>query len=144
MQVAAGNYAIQANPEEFELLDACTDRGTHYDHYCLLRDSSKVKVIETAKKNRRVGILRLFLMDSKSLERGLNLCNNCQPDYVEILPGIACSILPYLRTRTTSKLMCGGLIKNADELKACFDAGACAVTVSRMETIRQYREKYDS
>lgn len=106
--------------------------------------SSKVKVIETAKKNRRVGILRLFLMDSKSLERGLNLCNNCQPDYVEILPGIACSILPYLRTRTTSKLMCGGLIKNADELKACFDAGACAVTVSRMETIRQYREKYDS
>lgn len=36
---------IQASPEEFELLDACTDRGTHYDHYCLLRDSSKVKVV---------------------------------------------------------------------------------------------------
>ena len=106
--------------------------------------SSKVKVIETAKKNRKVGILRLFLMDSKSLERGLSLCNNCQPDYVEILPGIACSILPYLKSRTTSKLMCGGLIRTADELKTCFDAGACAVTVSRMETIRQYREKYDS
>ena len=36
---------IVAAPEEFELLDACTERGTHYDHYCLLRDSSKVKVI---------------------------------------------------------------------------------------------------
>ena len=36
---------IQAKPEEFELLDACTDRGTHYDHYCLHRDSSKVKVV---------------------------------------------------------------------------------------------------
>ena len=36
---------IRANPEEFELLDACTDRGTHYDHYCLKRDSSKVKVV---------------------------------------------------------------------------------------------------
>ena len=36
---------IQASAEEFELLDACTDRGTHYDHYCLLRDSSKVQVV---------------------------------------------------------------------------------------------------
>ena len=36
---------IVAAPEEFELLDACTDRGTHYDHYCLLRDSAKVQVV---------------------------------------------------------------------------------------------------
>ena len=36
---------IRANPEEFELLDACTDRGIHYDHYCLRRDSSKVQVV---------------------------------------------------------------------------------------------------
>ena len=36
---------IVAAPEEFELLDACTERCTHYDHYCLCRDSSKVKVI---------------------------------------------------------------------------------------------------
>ena len=36
---------IVAEPEEFELLDACTERSTHYDHYCLHRDSSKVKVI---------------------------------------------------------------------------------------------------
>ena len=36
---------ITAQPEEFELLDSCTERGTHFDHYCLHRDSSKVKVI---------------------------------------------------------------------------------------------------
>lgn len=106
--------------------------------------SSKVKVIEAAKKNHRPAILRLFLMDSKSLERGLTLCNSCEPDYVEILPGIACGILPYLQTRTASKLMCGGLIRTPEELKACFDAGACAVTISKMETVRQYRERYDS
>ena len=34
-----------ARPEEFELLDTCTERGTHYDHYCLHRDSAKVKVV---------------------------------------------------------------------------------------------------
>ena len=36
---------IVADPSEFELLDACTERSTHYDHYCLHRDSSKVKVV---------------------------------------------------------------------------------------------------
>ena len=36
---------IVAKPEEFELLDTCTERGTHYDHYCLHRDSAKVKVV---------------------------------------------------------------------------------------------------
>ena len=36
---------IVAAPEEFELLDACTERSTHYDHYCLYRDSSKVQVV---------------------------------------------------------------------------------------------------
>ena len=106
--------------------------------------SSKVKAIETAKRNHRTAILRLFLMDSKSLERGLTLCNSCEPDYVEILPGIACGILPYLQTRTNARLMCGGLIRTPEELKGCFDAGACAVTISKMETIRRYKETYDS
>lgn len=36
---------IIAAPSEFELLDTCTERGTHYDHYCLFRDSSKVQVV---------------------------------------------------------------------------------------------------
>lgn len=36
---------IQASPEEFELLDQCSDRFTHYDHYCLHRDSGSVKVV---------------------------------------------------------------------------------------------------
>ena len=36
---------IAASPEEFELLDACTERGTHYDHYCLRRDPAYVKVV---------------------------------------------------------------------------------------------------
>lgn len=36
---------IEASREEFELLDTCTERGTHYDHYCLYRDGDKVRVI---------------------------------------------------------------------------------------------------
>lgn len=144
--------AHEKNKKVFFHLDllrgiSADEYGCEYACQCLKADgiiSSKVRAIETAKRNKRTAILRLFLMDSKSLERGLSLCNTCQPDYVEILPGIACSILPYLRTRTSAKLMCGGLIKTSEELKACFDAGACAVTISKMETINQYREKFIS
>ena len=35
---------ILAKPEEFELLDTCTERGTHYDHYCLRRDTPLEKI----------------------------------------------------------------------------------------------------
>ena len=36
---------IRAEAEEFELLDQCSDRFTHYDHYCLHRDSAAVQVV---------------------------------------------------------------------------------------------------
>ena len=44
--------------------------------------STKGKVVETAKKNKKLAVLRLFLIDTKSLEKGLNLCSTVQPDYM--------------------------------------------------------------
>ena len=93
--------------------------------------STKAKVIESGKKNRKITILRLFLIDSKSLEKGISLCNTLQPDYVEVLPGIASSILPYIREHTNTKIMCGGLLKSKDQIQECIQAGACAVTISQ-------------
>lgn len=92
--------------------------------------STKGKVIETAKKNKKLTILRLFLIDSKSLEKGIALCNTLHPDYVEVLPGIAYSILPYIKEKTKTKIMSGGLIKTQEDMEACPQAGAEAVTIS--------------
>lgn len=36
---------IQANPEEFELLDSDMDRNTFYDHYCLRRKVSLKEIV---------------------------------------------------------------------------------------------------
>lgn len=92
--------------------------------------STKGRVIETAKRNKKITILRLFLIDTKSLEKGITLCNSLEPDYVEVLPGIAYSILPYIKERTSAKIMSGGLIKTREQMEACFLAGAEAVTIS--------------
>lgn len=92
--------------------------------------STKPKALETAKKNSRIAILRLFLIDSKSLEHGIDVVNKTKPDYVEILPGIACQVLPMIKEKTGAKLMCGGLIHTKEDAARCFEAGACAITVS--------------
>lgn len=92
--------------------------------------STKGKVIEAAKRNKKIGILRIFLIDSRSLEKAIALCNAVAPDYVEVLPGIASGILPMLKTRISVPMMSGGLIKTKEEIQKCLDDGACAVTVS--------------
>jgi len=92
--------------------------------------STKGKVIETAKKNHKLAILRLFLIDSKSLEKGIALCETVHPDYMEVLPGIACSIVPYIKERTNCPIMCGGLLKTSQQIEDCIKAGAFAVTIS--------------
>lgn len=94
--------------------------------------STKGKVIEIAKKNRKLAIFRLFLIDTKSLEKGIALCNHIRPDYMEVLPGIASSIIPRLRERTGVPMMSGGLIRTQEEIKRCLENGACAVTISDM------------
>lgn len=95
--------------------------------------STKGKVIETAKRNKKLAILRLFLIDTKSLEKGLALCNNVQPDYMEVLPGIASSIIPKLNARTKVPMMSGGLIRSRRDIEECLSNGACAVTISDMK-----------
>lgn len=36
---------IRAEPAEFELLDTCTTKGMHYDHYCLRRQTPLEEIV---------------------------------------------------------------------------------------------------
>lgn len=101
--------------------------------------STRAKVLETARRNRTAAILRLFLIDSKSLEKGITLIRSLQPDYVELLPGLACDVIPDLKRRLDAgyqeaepavSFLCGGLIKTPEQITHCLQAGACAVTLS--------------
>ncbi len=103
--------------------------------------STKGKVVEMAKKNKKIAILRLFLIDSKSLEKGLSMCNTIEPDYMEVLPGIADSIIPYIRTRVSVSIMSGGLIKTEEQIDDCLEKGASAVTISDIKMAIKYLER---
>lgn len=105
--------------------------------------STKPKVVQRAMENKCLGVLRLFLIDSKSLSKGIRLCRECQPDFVEVLPAIAPQILPTIKKETGQRLMSGGLLSGVEEIKACFDYGAEAVTVSNRKLVQKYLQ-YDT
>ena len=107
--------------------------------------STKPKVLEAARRNRVATILRLFLIDTKSLDKGAALIKNLQPDHVELLPGLACDAIADLKQRlqpTAStqpqSFLCGGLIKTHSQITRCLEAGACAVTLSDRTLAEEY------
>ncbi len=104
--------------------------------------STKPKVLETARRNHVATILRLFLIDTKSLEKGIALIRSLRPDHVELLPGLACDVIPDLRNRLSDQpeltFLCGGLIKSTVQIDKCLEAGACAVTLSDRELAEEY------
>lgn len=119
--------------------------------------STKPKVLEAARRNRVATILRLFLIDTKSLDKGAALIRSLQPDHVELLPGLACDAITDLKQRlqttadkipsksgrvqtdnTTQSFLCGGLIKTHSQITRCLEAGACAVTLSDRTLAEEY------
>ena len=104
--------------------------------------STKPKVLETARRNHVATILRLFLIDTKSLEKGVALIRSLRPDHVELLPGLACDAISDLKLRlgdtAEQSFLCGGLIKTRQQITRCLEAGACAVTLSDRQLAEEY------
>ena len=100
--------------------------------------STKGKVVETAKRLKKIAILRMFLIDTQSLNKGKKMIGELQPDYVEVLPGIACSILPKIKEETGADFLCGGLIDSAEQIAECLKQGAVAVTISNREEAEKF------
>lgn len=60
---------------------------------------------------------------------------------MEILPGIAASIFPYIQTRTNTPVMGGGLLRSEEQVAACLEAGVTAVTISDVKLIKQMEKE---
>ncbi len=104
--------------------------------------SSKSKIIEMAKKNHVRAIQRVFLIDSKSLERGVEMIEQSQPDIVEIMPAIAFSIFAYIKKLIQIPIWAGGLVKTAEQADQILAAGASAITISNLALCVEYNRKH--
>jgi glycerol uptake operon antiterminator len=100
--------------------------------------STRGRVAMTAKKNHCTAVLRLFLIDSRSVDKGIELANEVQPDYLEILPAIATDIIPEIKTRTNTALIGGGLLASAEQIEHALSSGLEAVSCSKVDLWRKH------
>lgn len=95
--------------------------------------STKPKSIEAASQNHVISILRVFLIDSRSLIRGAKLADMLHPDYVEVLPGVIPRVVSMMREYCEVPLIAGGLIKTKEDIQQCIAQGMCAITTSNIQ-----------
>lgn len=92
--------------------------------------STHPPVIAVAKKKGKLAVQRIFLIDTRSLEKSIQVANNTKPDYIELLPGIAHTAFKRVASRVDTPLIGGGLLENPGDIDRCIQAGAVAVTTS--------------
>ncbi len=92
--------------------------------------STKPKVIKKAKTLKVTTILRVFVIDSHALNRSIALIKQVQPDFVEVLPGVASKVIQKVYDETKTPVIAGGLIDQPEEVAAAVSSGAEYVTTS--------------
>lgn len=92
--------------------------------------STKSSVIRSAKKFDLITIQRIFLIDTKSFENAIDSIKDCNPDAIEIMPGIAPAIITAFKERISQPIILGGLISKVEQIQDALNAGADGVSLS--------------
>lgn len=93
--------------------------------------STRGGVLRSAQRAGMATVQRVFLIDSQSMQRTIGSVVDNSPDAVEIMPGIAPSIVPLFRREIRQPIILGGLITTEDAIAEAFRAGADAVSLSK-------------
>jgi glycerol uptake operon antiterminator len=86
------------------------------------------------KPARRLGLLsvvRLFLSDSRSVERGVSIASKSQADAIEILPAAAAVKVAADLNKCGIPRITGGLCRTEADVREALDSGCRAVTSTR-------------
>ena len=85
---------------------------------------------------RRLGLLsvvRVFLSDSRALDRGLKVCAKARPDVVELLPATAAVQVAQDMQNCTFPYIAGGWCRTESDVREALASGCRAVTSTRPE-----------
>lgn len=100
--------------------------------------SQSAHVVAAAKKAKMQAIQRVFIMDSRSLDRSLAALGEAHPDGIEVLPGALASRYydVFDQWADTTALIAGGMVQTREEAEDLFDIGYEAITASTPELWR--------
>ena len=95
--------------------------------------TTKQSQIKTAKNLGLVTILRLFIIDSKSLLTGNKYVEEVKPAAIEVMPGVSTKIIKTCVKTMKISVIAGGLIETKEEVINSLNAGAIAVSTTKRE-----------
>ncbi len=90
--------------------------------------TTKGNMIKFAKEMNLMTIQRIFLLDRSALYKGIEMVKSCNPDAVEIMPGIMPKIIDQLASELHYPIIVGGLVSEIQEVYDALKAGALAVS----------------
>lgn len=98
--------------------------------------STRTSSLLHAKKYDLSAIQRGFLIDSHSIQTIIRTALQVQPDYLELLPSFSHPKITQIKQETGLDVIMGGFIETHEEMRAIFDAGAVAVSTSKVDLWR--------
>ena len=97
--------------------------------------TTKVNLVKYAKTHGLLTIQRFFVLDSMAL---VNIEKQFPLEYadaVEIMPGLMPKIIRHITGLTDKPIIAGGLITDSHDIEAALNAGAAAVSTTKLELI---------
>lgn len=92
--------------------------------------TTKASLILNAKTMGLKTIQRIFILDSKSLEGGVNSVQMTMPDAVELMPGLIPEITKEVSQSINIPIITGGLIDEKKEVLESLKSGATSISTS--------------
>ena len=100
--------------------------------------STKANLIKYAKSQGLLTVQRFFVLDSMAL---LNIEKQLPLDYtdaIEILPGLMPKVIRRLSGLIDKPIIAGGLISDKEDVRAALNAGAVAVSTTKINLVRNF------
>ena len=94
--------------------------------------STKIGIIRTAKEKGLSTVQRIFALDSKGISVVTDSIKQSNPDFIEVMPGIAFKAIERISSLRTP-VIAGGLIDLKTEVFSALDSGAIAVSTGKKE-----------
>lgn len=96
--------------------------------------TTKPALVEVAKKAGLLAVLRVFIQDSRSVRRAVQLSLRCGPDALDVLPGpVLPEVIGDLREQLSQPIFSGGLVRRESQVHTLLKAGCRGVGTSRTE-----------
>lgn len=94
--------------------------------------TTRAPLVKAAREHGLLAIQRVFLLDSGSIRSGIQLINQCRPDFVEVMPGVIPKAVDQFKT-AGRPVIAGGMVTERMEVVEALKAGALAVSTSSRE-----------